>query len=60
MIPITIFGSFIGTMISSVMPDAILTIIITLLMVYLTVDSSWKAVSMWKKESKASLANLQV
>jgi uncharacterized membrane protein YfcA len=53
MIPLVIFGSFFGTIISSILPDAVLTIIIALLMVYLTWDSATKAVGMWKKETKA-------
>jgi uncharacterized membrane protein YfcA len=51
MVPMVIFGSFFGTIVSSVLPEAILTIIIGLLMIYLTYDSLEKAITMWKKET---------
>ena len=53
MIPLVLFGSFAGTLITSALPDALLTIIIGILMVYLTYDSFSKAIAMWKKESRA-------
>lgn len=39
MVPLVIFGSFFGTIVSSILPDAVLTIIIGLLLFYLTYDS---------------------
>jgi uncharacterized membrane protein YfcA len=56
MVPLVIFGSFFGTIVSSILPDAVLTVIIGVLMVYLTWDSLTKAVGMWKKETKAIIA----
>jgi uncharacterized membrane protein YfcA len=53
MVPLVIFGSFFGTIVSSVLPDAVLTIIIAILMVYLTWDSFSKAFILWRKETKA-------
>jgi len=53
MVPLVIFGSFFGTIVSSVLPDAVLTIIIGILMIYLTYDSLGKAMIMWKKETVA-------
>jgi len=53
MVPLVIFGSFFGTIVSSVLPDAVLTIIIAILMVYLTWDSFNKAFILWRKETKA-------
>ena len=53
MVPLVIFGSFFGTIVSSILPDAVLTVIIAILMVYLTWDSFNKAVILWQKETKA-------
>jgi uncharacterized membrane protein YfcA len=55
MVPLVIFGSFFGTIVSTVLPDAVLTIIIAFLMIYLTYDSFSKAFSLWGKETKAKL-----
>lgn len=52
MVPLVIFGSFFGTIISSILPDAVLTIVIGILMIYLTWDSFKKAIILWRKESK--------
>jgi hypothetical protein len=51
MVPLVIFGSFFGTIISSVLPDAVLTIVIAILLVYF--DSFTKAISMYNKETLA-------
>lgn len=53
MVPLVIFGSFFGTVVSTVLPDAVLTIIIATLMIYLTIDSFSKAFNLWRKETKA-------
>jgi uncharacterized membrane protein YfcA len=53
MVPLVLFGSFVSTVITSVLPDAVLTLIIGILMVYLTYDSFSKAITMWKKETLA-------
>jgi uncharacterized membrane protein YfcA len=55
MVPLVIFGSFFGTIVSTVLPDAVLTIIIAILMIYLTYDSFSKAFNLWGKETKAKL-----
>ena len=55
MVPLVIFGSFFGTIVSSILPDAVLTVIIAILMVYLTWDSFSKAVILWRKETKAKI-----
>lgn len=52
MVPLVIFGSFFGTIVSSILPDAVLTIVIGILMIYLTWDSFKKAIILWRKESK--------
>lgn len=57
MVPLVIFGSFFGTIISSVLPDAVLTIIIAILLVYLVYDSFSKAISMHNKETMALKAS---
>ena len=59
MLPLVIFGSFFGTIVSSILPDAVLTIFIGILMIYLTYDSLSKAVTMWKKETVAINARRQ-
>jgi uncharacterized membrane protein YfcA len=51
MVPLVLFGSFFGTIVSNILPDAVLTIILGLLMIYLTWESFDKAVSLWKKET---------
>jgi uncharacterized membrane protein YfcA len=56
MVPLTLFGSFTGVIISSILPDAVLTILICLLMVYLTYDSFTKAFQLWRKENLARKA----
>jgi len=38
-------------MISTILPEAVLTIILVVMLVYLTYDSLEKAVSLWKKET---------
>jgi uncharacterized membrane protein YfcA len=53
MVPLVIFGSFFGTIISSVLPDAVLTIVIAILLVYLVFDSFSKAITMYNKETLA-------
>ncbi len=53
MLPLVLFGSFVGTIISSIIPEAVLTMILIVLLVYLTYDSLSKAVSLWKKETIA-------
>ena len=53
MVPLVVFGSFAGTIVSSILPEAVLTIIIAILMIYLTYDSISKAVIMWRKETAA-------
>jgi len=51
MLPTVLIGSFVGTIISSVLPEAVLTIILVIMLIYLTYDSLEKAVSLWKKET---------
>lgn len=51
MLPLTIGASFVAVILSNMLPDAVLTIILTLLLLYLTVDSLTKGVSLWKKET---------
>ncbi len=53
MLPMVLFGSFVGTIISSILPDAVLTLILIVLLIYLTYDSLGKAVGLWKKETSA-------
>lgn len=53
MLPLVLFGSFFGTIISSIIPEAVLTMILIVLLVYLTYDSLSKAVGLWKKETIA-------
>jgi uncharacterized membrane protein YfcA len=53
MLPLVMVGSFVGTIISSVMPEAVLTMILIVVLFYLTYDSLEKAVGLWKKETIA-------
>jgi uncharacterized membrane protein YfcA len=53
MIPLVIFGSLSCSIIQNFLPEAVLTIIILILMIYLTYDSFSKAILLWRKESLA-------
>ena len=53
MLPMVLVGSFVGTMIFNIFPDAVLTIILGVLLFYLAYDSFDKAISLWKKETIA-------
>lgn len=53
MLPLVLIGSFIGVIISSILPEAILTIIVVALLIYLLYDSFDKAIGLWKKETIA-------
>lgn len=48
MFPLVLVGSFIGTIIQNILPEALLTIILVFLLLYLTIDSFKKALKMWK------------
>lgn len=50
MLPLILVGSFSGVLISSVLPSAILTMMLTAILTYMTVDAFRKAVRGWKKE----------
>ena len=51
MIPMVLVGSFVGTIISNLLPEAVLTIILVILLFYSTYDSLKKAINLWKKET---------
>lgn len=51
MLPLVLVGSFIGVILANILPEAVLTIIMALLLVYLTYDSLSKAIGLWKKET---------
>jgi len=51
MLPLVLGSSFLAVILSHILPDAVLTIILSLLLVYLTYDSMSKAIKAWKKES---------
>jgi uncharacterized membrane protein YfcA len=53
MMPMVLIGSFVGVMISNLLPEAVLTIILVLLLFYLTYDSFSKAFELWGKETIA-------
>lgn len=53
MLPLVLAGSFVGVIISNILPEAILTIILVVLLFYLTYDSLSKAIGLWKKETIA-------
>jgi uncharacterized membrane protein YfcA len=53
MLPLVLIGSFVGVIISSILPEAVLTIILVILLFYLTYDSFEKAIGLWKKETVA-------
>ena len=55
MMPVILFGTFIGTVITSLLPEPALTIILTILLIYTTIDCFRKAVTMYKKETAAKL-----
>jgi len=56
MLPVVLIGSFVGTIISSILPEAVLTIILAIMLFYLTYDSLEKAVGLWKKETLSFIA----
>ena len=51
MMPIVFIGSNFGLMISSLLPDAVLTIILTILLAYLTYENFNNAIKLFKLES---------
>jgi len=51
MLPFVMFGSIVGTAISQILPEAIITIILIVLLIYLTYNSLSRAVSLWNQES---------
>jgi uncharacterized membrane protein YfcA len=53
MLPLVLAFSFVGVMISNILPSAVLTIILVVVLVYLTWDSLTKAVKLWKAETVA-------
>lgn len=53
MMPLVMTGSFVGVIISHLLPEAVLTIILSVLLFYLTYDSLNKAFKLWGKESAA-------
>ena len=53
MIPMVLFGSFIGIIFSSILPEAILTIFLVSILFFSTYDSFRKAIGLWKKETIA-------
>jgi len=53
MLPLVMTGSFVGVIVSHVLPEAVLTIILIVLLFYLTYDSFKKALSLWGKETAA-------
>lgn len=53
MLPLVLAGSFVGVIISNILPEAILTIILVVVLIYLTYDSFSKAIGLWKKETIA-------
>jgi uncharacterized membrane protein YfcA len=57
MMPLVMTGSYVGVIISHFLPDAVLTIILIVLLVYLTYDSFKKAITLWRKESAAIVLN---
>ena len=52
MTPLMMIGSFVSVIFAQVMPDAVLTILIAVLMLYLTVDTGLKAIKMWRQEQQ--------
>jgi uncharacterized membrane protein YfcA len=53
MMPQVLIGSFVGVIISNILPEAVLTIILVVLLFYLTYDSLSKAFGLWRKETAA-------
>lgn len=51
MLPFVMFGSLIGSTISQILPEAIITIILIMLLFYLTYDSFYRAIHLWNQES---------
>ncbi len=52
MLPTVMMGSYIGVIMNAMLPDLILQICLTLLLVFLTVQSSMKAREIFKKENE--------
>jgi uncharacterized membrane protein YfcA len=52
MLPTVMMGSFIGVIMNAMLPDLILQILLTLLLAFLTFQSSMKAREIFKKENE--------
>lgn len=53
MLPAVIMGSFLGVYLSAIMPDIVITGILTLLLVFLTFQAAIKARQIYQKENRA-------
>lgn len=53
MLPLVLAASFVGVMLSSILPEAVLTGILVVLLIYLTYESLTKAVKLYKQESES-------
>ena len=60
MIPLVLIGSLSGSLISIILPEAVLTIILVVLLAYLFVDSLLKGVRLWKSETVAKQQSKKV
>ena len=55
MIPAVLIGSYVGILVNVMMPDTVLQIVLTLLLVYMTYESFKKAVTKYKAENQKIL-----
>jgi uncharacterized membrane protein YfcA len=53
MIPLVLVGSLVGSFVSLLLPDVVLTILLVLLLIYTCFDSFKKAFKLFKKETVA-------
>jgi uncharacterized membrane protein YfcA len=56
MIPMVLVGSYTGIIISTLLPDLALTVVLTILLMFLTYNTTRKAISVYKKETKDRVA----
>ena len=51
MMPAVLLGGFLGMYISEILPEALITIVLTLILIYLTYTTCKKTVALYRKES---------
>lgn len=57
MIPMVLVGSYSGIIISTLLPDVVLTVVLTILLIFLTYNTTKKAFNVYKKETAERILN---